>query len=162
MLRRRRVRGATVWEQAELVWMILTAVAMMAARTGKKTITYGELAELMGYDSRAGHTLARPLSLVGQMCLATGLPPINVLVVTQHGRQPGDEVLLRPDSTVAADQEAVLAEDWYAWRPPVAGSFRAEAQKRRAKRFAPRVSTEQRASLGGTPLNRGSGDVKGA
>jgi len=130
MLRRRITRGQRVWDQAEQMWMILIAVATMAGRTGQKTITYGELAEFMGYDPRAGHTLGRPLGLVGQMCLSTRLPPLNVLVVTQHG-YPGNEVLLRPGSTVEADQEAVLAENWFKWRAPVAGSFRALLDKQK-------------------------------
>jgi len=66
------------------------------------------------------------------MCLATGLPPLNVLVVTQHGQQPGDEVVLRPGSTVAKDQRDVLAEDWFQWRAPVAGSFRAFLESKKA------------------------------
>lgn len=136
MLRPRLAQGSRVWDQAEQVWRILTAVAMMAGRTGKRTITYGELAEFMGYDSRAGHTLGRPLGLVGQMCLSSRLPPLNVLVVTQHGQQPGDEVLLRPGSTVAADQEAVLAEDWFGWRAPVAGSFRRLLEEQKIRRAA--------------------------
>ncbi len=134
MLRKRLIRGSRVWEQAELVWRVLTAHAMMTRRTEKRTITYGELAEFMGYDSRAGHTLGRPLELVGQMCLSKGLPPLNVLVVTQHG-YPGDEVLLRPGSTIEADQEAVLHLDWFEWRAPVAGSFRLLLENQRSDRL---------------------------
>jgi hypothetical protein len=121
MLRRRIVRGARIHDQAEQIWLILTAFVMFST---KQTITYGDLAKKMGYETRnAGHTLGRPLGLVGKMCIESGAPPLNVIVVTKHG-QPGDEVLLRPHSTVEADQDAVHAENWFAWRAPTAGSFR--------------------------------------
>ena len=123
MLRRRLKRGIRVWDQAEQIWLILIAVAMLEKQTGKKTITYGDLAERLGYDRKAGITLARALDLIGRMCLKSGCPPLNVIVVAQHGA-PGAEVILRSGSTVEADQRDVLKEDWITWRAPSAGSFR--------------------------------------
>jgi hypothetical protein len=49
--------------------------------SGRKTITYGELAELMGYGKQAGRTLAGALGLVSIYCLYNGLPPLSVIVV---------------------------------------------------------------------------------
>jgi hypothetical protein len=132
MLRRRLLRGARVWDQAEQVWVVLTAVAMAKQTGKKKTVTYGELAEWMGYNPAEGYTLVPALTLVGQMCLATKLPPLNVLVVTKHGQQPGDELVLGPGFTVAKAQKAVLSVNWFEWRAPVAGSFRALIEKNKA------------------------------
>jgi hypothetical protein len=90
------------------------------------TITYGELAKRMGYPSAlAGHTLGRPLGLVGKACLQAGLPPLNVIVVSKETGQPGAEVILRPGSSVETDQAAVMQEDWYQWHTPSAAMFRA-------------------------------------
>jgi hypothetical protein len=109
------------------MWAILTGFVMFSdAGAGKsKTITYGQLAKLMGYDSAlAGHTLSRPLELVGRLCLLSDLPPLNVVVVSKETGAPGAEVLLRPNSTVAEDQSAVEAVDWFSWRAPSANIFR--------------------------------------
>jgi hypothetical protein len=121
MLRHRLIHGSRVYAQAEQMWQILTAFVMYS---GKTTITYGDLATKMGYaTTHAGHTLGRPLGLIGKICLQTDLPPLNAIVVTKHG-QPGDEVVLRPGSTVKLDQEAVRKVNWFEWHAPVAGSFR--------------------------------------
>jgi hypothetical protein len=136
MLRRRLNSGVRIWDQAELAWTILVAVAMMERFSGKRTITYGDLAEMMGYDRKAGITLSRCLDLVGQMCLKNRLPPLNVLVVGAHG-QPGPEVILRPGSSVEADQAAVLQEDWFSWRAPVAGSFRSLLEELKGRKSPP-------------------------
>ena len=115
------MRGARVYAQADRIWAILTGFVMWSHR---RTITYGELAEKMGYETRsAGHTLGRPLELVGRACLETGLPPLNVIVVTKLG-QPGDEVLICPGSTVEADQAAVHETNWFEWQAPSTGYLR--------------------------------------
>jgi hypothetical protein len=115
------MRGARVYAQAERIWEILTGFVMWS---GRRTITYGELAEKMGYETRhAGHTLGRPLELVGRACLETELPPLSVIVVTKLG-QPGDEVLIRPGSTVEEDQAEVHETNWLEWQPPSPGYLR--------------------------------------
>jgi hypothetical protein len=127
MLQKRLNRGARVWSQAEHMWAILTGFVMFSGGTADKPakITYGELARRMGYPSPlAGHTLSRPLELIGRLCLKTRLPPLNVVVVSKETGAPGAEVLLRPNSTVEQDQAAVMKEDWFSWRAPTAGTFR--------------------------------------
>ena len=102
MLRRRLTRGARVWSQAEHMWSILTGFVMFSGGTpdNPATITYGELAVKMGYASPlAGHTLARPLNLIGQVCLQTGLPPLNVIV-------PGEPALNTDGLNVIVDAES--------------------------------------------------------
>lgn len=127
MLQKRLTSGVRVWAQAEQMWAILTGFVMFSAEmTGRpKTITYGDVAKLMGYDSAlAGHTLGRPLELIGKLCLTSGLPPLNVVVVSKETGFPGAEVLLRPDSNVDADQQAVGEINWFSWRAPNANTFR--------------------------------------
>ncbi len=136
MLQKRLIRGARIWAQAEQIWIILSGFVMFSRveSEGPKTITYGELAKLMGYDSAlAGHTLGRPLELIGRLCLRSGLPPLNVIVVSKETGFPGAEVLLRPGSSVATDQQAVAAVDWFSWRAPTANSFRTIWEERGAK-----------------------------
>lgn len=135
LLQKRLTRGVRVWAQAELMWAILTGFVMFSDSTSgqPKTITYGHLARLMGYDSSlAGHTLGRPLELVGRLCLQSNLPPLNVVVVSKETGAPGAEVLLRPGSTVEEDQAAVAAEDWFRWRAPSANTFRTIWEERNA------------------------------
>lgn len=136
MLQKRLTRGARVWAQAEQMWTILSGFVMFSGATAGQpiTITYGELAKLMGYDSAlAGHTLGRPLELIGRLCLRSGLPPLNVVVVSKETGFPGAEVLLRSGSNVAADQQAVAAVDWFSWRAPSANTFRTIWEERSAE-----------------------------
>jgi hypothetical protein len=135
LLQKRLTRGSRVWSQAEQMWVILTAFVMFSDATAgeSKTLTYGRLAKLMGYDSSlAGHTLGRPLELIGRLCLRSQLPPLNVVVVSKETGSPGAEVLLRPGSTVEKDQIAVAAEDWFSWRAPSANIFRTIWEQRNA------------------------------
>ena len=127
MLQKRLTGGSRVWTQAEQMWAILTGFVMFSSETNgnSKTITYGEVAKFMGYDSAlAGHTLGRPLELIGRLCLRSGLPPLNVVVVSKETGFPGAEVLLRPESNVDADQQAVREINWFSWRAPNANTFR--------------------------------------
>jgi hypothetical protein len=120
-------RGVRIWSLAEQLWGILAAFAVFSSRQHghPKTITYEELASLMGKDSDlAGHMLSRPLELIGRLCLLSGVPPLNVIVVSRETGGPGAEVLLRIGSTVEQDQLAVADHDWFRWRPPSGNMFR--------------------------------------
>lgn len=90
----------------------------------RETITYGEVADLMGYDSRAGHTLGRHLGVLGWYCLENELPMLNAIVVGKASGEPGDEVLLAKGKTVAKSQKAVYDFDWFSVRPPSTGALR--------------------------------------
>ena len=119
------MRGDRVYVQAQQIWLILVAFAMKdRGPNDPKTMTYGELANAMGYpDARAGHTLGRQLGIVAKYCIDNDLPPLNAIVVTQQG-SPGDEVMLRDGRTVKQEQRAVLGEDWFSLRVPTTGTFR--------------------------------------
>lgn len=120
-------RGDRLHVQAQRVWLILVAFVMHSDRDPRNpsTMTYGELAEAMGYDDpRAGITLARQLGIVGEYCKANDLPPLNTVVVNQSTSVPGSEVVLRDGRTVRQEQAAVMREDWFRYRVPTTGTFR--------------------------------------
>lgn len=122
-------RGDRLYVQAQQIWLILTAHVMM--RVPKlsphepKTMTYGDLALLMGFeDRRAGHMLSRQLGIVGQLCVNDSIPALNVIVVNAETGVPGDEVVLRPGLSVQDEQKAVFAYNWFELRVPTTGTFR--------------------------------------
>jgi len=120
-------RGDRLHVQAQRIWLILVAFVMSPTRKpgDPKTITYGEVAELMRYpDRRAGHMLNRQLGIIGEYCRLNGLPALNSIVVNQTTGVPGDEVLLRDGRTVKEEQRAVMTEDWFALRIPTTGTLR--------------------------------------
>ena len=120
--------------QAQRVWLILTAHVMMEwqwrgrsrqpRRRDDVLITYGELAERMGMDSRAGRTLAISLGIVGEYCRVNGLPTLNSIVVNQETGVPGDHVLVRDGKTYNDEQREVMNTDWFTYRVPTTGAFR--------------------------------------
>ena len=120
--------------QAQRVWLILTAHVMMEwqwrgrsrrpRRRDDVLITYGELAERMRMDSRAGRTLAISLGIVGEYCRVNGLPTLNSIVVNQETGVPGDHVLVRDGKTYKDEQREVMNTDWFTYRVPTTGAFR--------------------------------------
>lgn len=119
--------GDRVYVQAQSMWLILVAHVMCPERSGirPRTITYGDLAVRMGYeDPRAGHTLSRALGIVGEYCKYNDLPPLNVLVVNEITKQPGDNVVVRSGKTVSEEQRAVMKQNWFKIRVPTTGTFR--------------------------------------
>jgi hypothetical protein len=112
--------------QAQRIWLILAAFVSSPIRktTDRKTLTYGELAELMGYDRRAGHTLSRQLGIVGHYCLQNGLPTLNAIVVNQNTGEPGDDVVLTKGHTPKEERKAVMATNWFEYGVPSTGTLR--------------------------------------
>lgn len=121
--------------QAQRVWMILTAHVMKewewegkprppGGRKDDLLITYGELAERMRMDPRAGRTLTIPLGIVGEYCRVNGLPTLNSIVIREDTRVPGDHVLVRDGKTYRNEQSEVMRTDWFAYRVPTTGAFR--------------------------------------
>lgn len=111
---RRYGKGDRLYVQAQQIWLILCAQAVFR----KRWLTYGDLAELMGKDRKAGRTLARQLGIVGYYCLNCGLPPLNAIVVNQKEDKPGWGVVLTPGNSVEQDQDKVLKYAWLELRPP--------------------------------------------
>lgn len=108
------------YEQAHIIWVILTGIVL----SGRKTITYGELAELMGYGKQAGRTLAGALGLVSIYCLYNGLPPLSVIVVRKDTEEPGWLDMIRNGKTLQDEQKEVHQTDWHHYRVPLVGTFR--------------------------------------
>ena len=130
-----KTKGERLPVQVQRGWLILTSyVEHMTGRLpgsrGKAdakhpaTLTYGDLARAMGYDPRAGHTLGGVLGIIGNFCIANGLPPLNAIVVNQHTGAPGAEVVLRTGRTWKQEQAAVMDQEWFRLRVPTSGTFR--------------------------------------
>lgn len=115
-------KGDRVYVQAQQIWQILTAHAMLRRPVGRSLrdslLHYADLAELMGKHRKAGITLSRQLGIVGVHCVNHGQPPLNVIVVNQETGEPGTDVVLTPGSTVRKDQRQVFRCDWFRIRPP--------------------------------------------
>ena len=116
-------RGDRLYVQAQQIWLILSAHAVLRGEESlnglpQGLLSYGDLAELMGKDRRAGHTLGRQLGIVGYYCLSCKLPPLNVIVVTEREEKPGWRVVWTPGNSVKKDQRRVLKQAWFELRPP--------------------------------------------
>lgn len=113
--------------RAQQIWLIL--VAWVMEHRGERfhqaePITYGDLAEKMGMDRRAGRTLARALGLIGELCVANGLPALNAIVVNDQTGQPGHAVVVTADRTARQEQLEVFRFPWYTVRVPTSNMFR--------------------------------------
>ena len=113
--------GVPLPERALRVWMLL----WLCAQQGRD-ITYGEVAVVLGYASgtRAARGVKWAVALAGQVCVETGLPPLNVLVVNQDRGVPGEEVILGGYTSVKVARAAVVVFDWLSIRPPTPGALR--------------------------------------
>jgi hypothetical protein len=116
-------RGGRIDAKAARMWMVLVAYAML--RPGKP-ITYGRLAKRMGYNKPgAAMTLAHALGMIGHLCVASGIPALNAIVVNKATGVPGAGVVLsnygRP---IAEEQQKVWGFDWFSVRVPTVGAFR--------------------------------------
>ena len=143
--------GMRDYVRAQQAWMVLTAFVSCCPRAisdlekGKvldidsisvrkpKTITYGDLAILMGYEKpQAGHTLGTPLWLVGHYCLKNGLPALNSIVVNQETGKPGPGVVKHPGREYTEDQRLVMNTHWFKYRTPSISAFRKMAEELRS------------------------------
>ena len=126
---RRYQTGDRLYEQAQQIWLILGAHAVLRGEKKQNgfrrcLLGYGDLAELMGKDRRAGITLTRQLGIVGHYCLEQGLPPLNAIVVNQDTGEPGADVVLTPGNSVKQDQRGVRKYPWFELRPPSVKSLK--------------------------------------
>lgn len=117
--------GDRLYIQAQRIWLILIGFVIWHRNPDlPPLITYGQLAEKMGLDPRAGHTLGRQLGIVAEFCASNGLPSLNSIVVTRGTREPGDGVVYNREKTLSDDQRAVADFDWFQVRPPTTGTLR--------------------------------------
>ena len=103
--------------RAVQIWQILISKA-----ANKQLITYGELAEIMGFQGST--VLAHPLGHIMVYCEANELPPLTSLVINQGG-SPGDglSTLKNYESNDAARME-VFKTEWYKIIPPSANDYK--------------------------------------
>ena len=146
---RRYGQGDRLYVQAQQIWIILSAHAVLRGEESlnglrKGVLTYGDLAELMGKPRRAGYTLGRQLGIVGHYCLDCGLPPLNVIVVNEKREKPGFGVVWTPGSSVKKDQRKVLKYPWFELRPQ---------RSRRSRRFTTET-TSARTERSGVLIDR--------
>ena len=128
---RRYGRGDQLHVTAQRVWIILVALAQAARLpevTIKKqarsapTITYGELADLVGRGFQAGRTLSRELMIVGEYCKRNGLPCLNAMVTYKDG-DCGDGVVLSA-ADARSERRAIASVDWFEYGVPTTGTLR--------------------------------------
>lgn len=114
-------KGARRQDQAHVIWVILTSYVLF---NKGKTITYGELAELMGYESpQMGKNLAQALGIVSTYCLYNDLPPLSCIVVKRNG-DIGWEGMIPEKSSLENEQKRVWNTDWHLYRTPTTATFR--------------------------------------
>ena len=100
-------------------------------------ITYGNLAERMGMNPKAGVTLGIPLGIIAEYCRLNDLPTLNSIVISQQTRAPGDRVLVRDGKTYKEEQREAAKTDWFEYRVPTTGTFR------RVREYARRREMEE-------------------
>lgn len=118
-------RPARRHEQAHQMWMIITAWVSLKSsghleRPG--IITYGELAELMGYPVEAGVMMGEALGAVARLCKSEGLPLLNVVVVNAETGLPG-QLVVKDKRPMEVQQTEVQEYDWFSIRQPSMKSF---------------------------------------
>lgn len=122
--------GDPLHVSAQQIWIIL--VALCQARrfeqirvppTKPPTITYGELAVMIGRSNLAGRTLSRQLMIVGLYCKENDLPCLNALVVDRFG-ECGEGVVTTNERHPKEERKAVARQDWFAVGIPSTGTLR--------------------------------------
>lgn len=113
--------GSRREEQAHFVWISLVSWILFHKN---ETITYGTLAELLGYSPQAGRTLAEALGTVSLYCLYNKLPPLSCIVVAKNSNSPGWEGMIPPGSSLEEEQKKVWSINWNLYRTPSVGTLR--------------------------------------
>lgn len=115
------VDNPTDASRAIQIWQILISKAH-----NRQTITYGNLAGLLGY-SRAD-LMAYKLGHIMYFCKENNLPPLTVLVVNKETGKPGDGFTENVDD-FDVERENVFKYDWYGLCPPSKKQFDEAWQK---------------------------------
>ncbi|MDX7988785.1 MGMT family protein [Xenorhabdus sp. 12] len=109
------------YDQAHMIWLILIGHA--SYKKGK-TMSYGDLAERLGYSRQAGRTLGGALGLVSLYCIKNNLPPLSAIVVDATTGYPAWGGLFRKGFTLEEEQKNIWDTDWYVFKAPSTGLFK--------------------------------------
>lgn len=90
---------------------------LIGAAHRRQTLTYGQLAELMGYEQAAG-VLAGMLNRVMDWCNNNGLPALTAIVVNNISGIPGSGLGTVENNDFPAEQQKVYKYSWYLIFPP--------------------------------------------
>jgi len=171
---RRFADGDALHVQAQRIWIILVALAQGhrlfegVSPRQQSTITYGELAHMMGKSSQAGITLMRQLFIVGEYCKMNDLPCLNALVVQSTGKKRCGEGVVLSDGVMddRVERRAVLKFDWFQVGVPSTGTLRrVYAERRPAPSAAARTPARQearRSTPGASAVRRAVGGGEGS
>lgn len=124
-------RGQTIHDRAAHIWQILVpwVTWQMTDQMKPGLITYGRLAEELGYSRQAGRTLANPLGSLANFCERNGIPALNAVVVRRDTNAAGvglwTAIYERPEDEV----EAVLSHVWRSYKTPTPRQFRTAWEK---------------------------------
>ena len=111
--------GDRIHVRAQQIWLILVHCAL-----GKRTITYGDLAVMMGYSKKSARITIKPVAIVAMFCKTYGLPLLNTLVISASLGEPGSQAFLTEGESVAQSQQKVFNFDWVSIRIPTPGALR--------------------------------------
>lgn len=112
---------------AHRIWHILTAYVMFKQDTDNKgpgLLTYGTLAEYMGYSRQAARVTIAPLGYVHRFCEATELPQLNAVVLRSDSKIAGWDEMFPSETAHLREQRRVNETDWFQYRVPTPGTFR--------------------------------------
>jgi len=101
-------KSMTAPERASQIWQIVVHKAAV-----RETVTYGEVADLMGIGSARG--LGAFLDYIKRYCSANRLPPLHVLVVSKATGAPGKGLRV---VDFEAERDRVFDFNWFAVVPP--------------------------------------------
>lgn len=97
------------------IWQIL-----ISAANNRKTLTYGMLADMLGYKGAGG--LGSQLEPIMRYCHQNHLPPLTVLVVNKGTGLPGVGLT---GAELNADRESVFQYEWHKIYPPTLEELKA-------------------------------------
>ena len=131
-------KGQTIYDRAAHVWQILVPWVTWKLTDKKQMrpglITYGRLAEELGYTAQAGRTLARPLGRLANFCEREGIPALNAVVVRKDTKLPGVGVWTAEYYHPEDEIDAVFQHVWRSYKAPKPREIRIAWEKTQAER----------------------------
>ncbi len=119
-------KGQTIHDRAAHIWQILVpwVTWKMKDQMRPGLITYGRLAEELGYSPQAGRTLAKPLGSLANFCKRESIPALNAVVVRRDTEMAGDGVWTAKYEHPEDEVDAVLEHIWRSYKCPTPRQFR--------------------------------------